>query len=147
MQFVETKLGDIKEELKVLLVDHYNELTLNKDVVKLNPIWEAYEAMEKAGRFVMYIARDDKLWGYSAWFVTPHMHYADLMVAVNDVLYLHKDQRKGSTGIKLIKFSESMLKQRGVNKIVWHIKKSNDWSSILYRMGYSDEEKIVGKIL
>ena len=65
----------------------------------------------------------------------------------NDVLFLKKEHRSGSTGIKLIKYSEQKMKELGANKIAWHVKHSNDFRPILYRMGYADEDSIVGKML
>jgi hypothetical protein len=44
-------------------------------------------------------------------------------------------------------FAEQQLKERGVDKVVWHIKFHHDFRPILHRMGYGDEEVIVGKIL
>lgn len=141
-------LFDVVDEVDGLLRQHYDELTLHKDKIKLDPMWGEYRALESAGKFVLFTARDDgKLVGYSAFFVVPHMHYADTVMALNDVLYLHADYRKGRTGIKLIQYAESVLREFGVQKLTYHIKHSLDWSPILHHMGYSDEEKIVGKML
>jgi hypothetical protein len=139
---------DCKEEMLSLLDEHYEELTLNKHVVKLNPNWSEYDRREKAGKFVYLTARDgDTLIGYSAWFVDYHIHYADLKVAMNDVIFLKKEYRQGMTGIKLIKYSEKVVRELGVNKVAWHIKESNDFRPILQRMGYAEEDIIVGKII
>ena len=93
-------------------------------------------------------ARDEgKLVGYSIFFITNHLHYKSTVYANNDLLYLHPDYRKGSLGIKFIKASEIYLKNRGVAKILWHIKFNKDFRILLHRMGYVDEEVIVGKII
>jgi hypothetical protein len=96
-----------------------------------------------------FTARDgEKLIGYSVWFLDAHIHYADALVASNDVIFVHKSYRKGSSvGTDLITYSERMLKQIGVNKALWHIKFDHDWSAILRRRGYANEDFIVGKIL
>jgi hypothetical protein len=39
------------------------------------------------------------------------------------------------------------MKEFGANKITWHVKYSNDFRPILHRMGYADEDSIVGKML
>lgn len=127
---------------------HYQELTLNKDSVKLNPMLENYQQIDRAGKLAIYTARDDgELVGYGVFFVAPHIHYSDTIVAMNDVLFLHPAHRKGSMGTRLIKFCEHQLKARGVHKIAWHIKLSLDWSPILIRLGYATEEITVAKIL
>lgn len=141
-------LFDIMNEMKILTKEHYQEITLYKDKVKLDPDWNAYKMMEDKNQFFLFTARvDGELVGYSAFFVKPHIHYKELMVASNDVLFLNKKHRTGLTGIKLIKYSEQKLKEIGVNKITWHVKYSNDFRPILHRMGYADEDVIVGKML
>ncbi|MBV8666745.1 MAG: GNAT family N-acetyltransferase [Burkholderiaceae bacterium] len=137
-------MGDCQELLKL----HYQELTRNKEVVSLNPIWEKYAALEKAGLIALFTARDDgQLVGYSAFIVQPHLHYAETLIAQNDVLFLHPDYRKGMTGIKLIKYSERELKTQGVRKIVWHAKMDTVFRKILNRLGYVEEEVMAAKLL
>lgn len=140
-------LGDVISEAEPLLQRHYQELTLNRDVVKLNPDWRRYSELEHAGAFHVFTAREvGRLIGYSAFFLSTHLHYKDLVVASNDVLYLHPDARDGMTGIRLIKISESGMKALGAAKITWHAKYSNDLQQILARLGYANEEAIMGKI-
>jgi GNAT superfamily N-acetyltransferase len=148
IKFDVEKVLETKKELEVLLDKHYEELTLNKDVVKLKPIWSLYKELEDKNQFVLFTARDNnELIGYSAFFLKSHIHYEDLIVASNDVLFLKSEYRLGTTGIKLLKYSEQKVKELGANKITWHVKASNDFRPILHRMGYFDEDVIVGKIL
>lgn len=140
------KLVDIVDEIQNLLKDHYEELTLNKERVVLKPVWKRYFDMENNGIFHAITMREQKvIIGYSGWIVQPHLHYEDIIVAQNDVLFLHKNYRQGTTGIRLLKFSENEMKKLGAHKITWHIKDSNDFSPILSRMGYSKEDTILGK--
>lgn len=141
-------LIDIKTESEILLLDHYDELTLNKHAIKLNPDWDKYFDLESKNKFHCFTARNDgELVGYSAFFVDTHIHYRDLLVATNDVLFLRHDLRLGLTGIKLLKFSEQQLKLLNVDKITWHVKFAKDFRVILHRMGYSDEDIIIGKLI
>ena len=148
MQFNRECLCDVVQEIDSLLRLHYDELTRNKDRVRLDPIWSAYASLEHLGRFFIYTARDnDKLIGYAAFFVNSHLHYADLKVAINDVLFLHPDYRLGMTGIKLLKFCESEMKALKVDKLVWHCKLETNLIPILKRMGYDTEEVSMAKFL
>jgi hypothetical protein len=141
-------LFDILPEMKELTNFHYQEITLYKDKVKLNPDWEAYKKLENNNQFFLFTARiNEELIGYSAFFLKPHIHYKDILVASNDVLFLKKEHRVGKVGLKLIKYSEQKMKELGANKITWHIKMSNDFRPILHRMGYIDEDIIVGRML
>ena len=102
------------EDIKPLLELHYQELTLNKEYIVLDPDWTKYKTLADANKLVVVTARDlDRLVGYSVFFITNHMHYQQNVFAMNDVLYLHPDYRKGSLGIKFIKASEIYLKNKG----------------------------------
>lgn len=145
--FQRETLFDLIDEVEPLLELHYRELCLNQDVVKLEPRWEKYGALEIAGAFVIYTARAaGVLVGYSAFFISPHPHYAALTVANNDVLFVRPDQR-GSVGIRLIQFSERELAKRlGKFKLTWRAKYSNNLAAILERMGYAREEVVLAKL-
>lgn len=127
----------------------YEELTHHKDVVKLNPKWDDYRALEGMGRFVVFTAResDGTLVGYNAFFVNQHIHYADLTVAVNDLFYVRDEYRHGPTAFRLIRFAEAALKRLGVRKVAYHFKHGNKLGAILNRMRYENEEGVVGKII
>lgn len=141
-------LYEVLPDIEPLLVLHYEELTLNKDRIVLNPMWERYAALEQAGALKIYTARQDgRLIGYGWFFINQHMHYAELTVAMNDVLFVHPDYRTGRTGVRLIQYCEQELsKQLQKFKLVWHAKLSNELSSILKRMGYQTEEVMMAKI-
>lgn len=144
-------LCDVINEVEPLLRLHYDELTHHKELIKLDPDWEQYAELEHAGRFHIFTARDDGgLVGYSAFFLIPrHIHYKGLVVAQNDVLYLHPDMRNGMPGIRLIKNSHNGMKALGGQKILWHCKHSNNLKQILLRLfpEYRDEESMVGGML
>jgi GNAT superfamily N-acetyltransferase len=140
--------GALLDELQPLLQAHYDELTLNKDRVKLRPKWREYYALQANDMFVALTARDGtgRLVGYNAFFVNTHMHYADLRVAVNDVFYLHPDHRRGATALRFLRFTEDYFKDR-VHKVAYHFKAANNFGPILQRIGYSAEEGVAAKLL
>jgi hypothetical protein len=145
---VEQYSEQLVEDIKPLLDEHYKEVALHKESIPLDPDWSRYKMLADKGLLFVVTARDDnKLVGYSVFFITQHMHYNSTKMASNDVLYLSPEYRKGMAGIRLIKISEIELKKLGVTKVLWHIKFHKDFRNILYRMGYLDEDAIVGKIL
>jgi hypothetical protein len=140
----EQVVPDIQELIKL----HYEEIALNKQAIPLDPDWNRYKMLSDNNMLCIITARDDsRLIGYSIFFINQHMHYNSTKVASNDVLYLLPEYRKGMAGIKLLKVSEQELKKINVTKVVWHIKFHKDFRNILYRMGYNDEDAIVGKLL
>jgi len=145
---IEPFTDEIIVELQYLIELHYAELTLHKEVVKLDPDWDKYKHLAKLGMIAFITARDDgKLIGYSLFFVSPHIHYKNNIMANNDVIFLHPAYRQGRTGIKLLYKCEEVLQAMNVDKIIWHIKFAKDFRNILYRMGYEDEDALVGKII
>lgn len=150
MTFQQESIGDLIPEVMPMLEQHYEELTLNKDVVKLDPKWDDYRALEGMGRFVVLTAREHgQLVAYNAFFLNTHMHYSDLMVAVNDVFYIHPDYRRGSLALRFLRHTEQALKSIGAQKVAYHCKRGNNFAAILRSrlLGYQDEEGVVGKII
>lgn len=162
--FQEESFHAVVEEIVPLLRDHYDELTLHKDVVQLDPDWRLYEALHRDQMLRIYTARDDDvLVGYAIFFVNYHPHYRQLLRAVNDVLFLAKDYRHGSTGLRLVAFADQALVDLGVQRIHWHLKiathgmehvgihkplgADRDLVPIFKRMGYEVEETVVGRVV
>jgi hypothetical protein len=139
---------DLIEELKPLTERHYQEVALDKQHIPLAPDWTRYTKIAELGSLLVVGARDkDKLVGYSVFYISEMMHYMTTLSASNDVVYLAPEYRTGFAGVKLIKASETALKARGVTKVIWHVKFAKDFRKILYRMGYCDEDAVVGKII
>jgi len=143
-----TNVEDIRKEMEPLLEQHYQELTLDKDVINLKPDWAAYQTLFDQGKlYALGVYYLGGLIGYSVFFLRRHIHYKDNLVADNDVLFLFKSSRQGRLGIELIRESETRLARLGVTKITWHVKKSRDFRPILVRLGYVEEDIIMGRAL
>lgn len=142
------KFADVIEEIKPLLEMHWQEIANNRDVIPLAPDYTRYEAFERAGFMTILAARSaGVLVGYSIFFVMPHPHYSTTLFAMNDILFVHPAYRGGSAGLRLIRASEVAMKERGATKISWHIKPTHDFSPMLKRAGYVQDEIIMSKIL
>ena len=141
-------VDSVKDKMAELLDLHYAELTLDKHVIKLAPNWDKYRQLNNEKKLLIVCAFElDKLVGYSVFFLDQHIQYENNIFARNDVIFLHPEYRQGMTGIKLIKYSELVLEELGVSKIIWHVKYSKDFRKILHRMGYQDEEVVVSRAL
>lgn len=133
--------------VEALIEAHWREVALYQDAIPLEPDWDRYAKADAAGKLVVVTAREaGVLIGYSVFILNEHLHYSSCLVASNDVIYLRPEKR-GIVGAKLIKRSEEILRGLGVRRMTWHIKPKNDWSSILARMDYDQEEIIMGKLL
>lgn len=146
--FSKEKVLGVADEIEPLLRQHYEEVALHQDVVPLDPDWARYVAMEEDGNLLVYTVRKEgRLVGYAVFFLVPHIHYRTTLVASNDILYLHPSCRRGTLALRFIKWVEQQAKACGAKRIMWHVKKENDWSAILHRIDYQTEEYILGKIL
>lgn len=141
-------LINIQEELELLLTDHWEDVAVNKDVIKLNPDWDAYHNLENNGSLKIFTVRvDEKLVGYFVVILRNHIHYKDHLYAFNDALFLKHEYRKGLTGAKLMKFAEKCLKEDDVSVLVVNTKRHKPFDRLLEWLGYSHVENVYSKYL
>lgn len=147
--FASERIIDVVEEIQPLLWDHYQEVALHKERIKLDPDWPKYFALEEQGSCIVFTMRDrGRLVGYAVFFVSPHIHYQACRAASNDIIYFDPEYRKGLNALRFIRFCEGCLRDYAmVTKVTWHIKPLHDWSPVLARMGYEQEEIVMGKVL
>lgn len=137
-----------RPDAQKLLEDHWEEIALNKGKIALNPDWEAYEALELSGKLKIFTARvNDRMIGYFVVLVGPNLHYKDHIFAVNDILYLDKNYRRGRTGIKLIKFAEQCLKEDGVSVLNINTKTHKPFDSLMEYLGFNLIERVYSKYI
>ena len=122
------------EKLDVMLQDHKEELCLFPDA-KLDPDWNAYKKLHEAKTLKVITARrNDEIVGYTVNFISRHFHY-NFLYGVNDIIYMHPDYR--GYGIQLIKTTERLLKDIGVEFFSLSIKPHVDFRRVVEKLGYS----------
>ena len=137
------------DNLGDLYQDHWDEIANDKQLKVLKPNRAAYERMENEGALVSLFVYDilDDIVGYSVNIVVPHIHYVDLITAHNDIIFIRKDYRLGSLGLRLIKETEKAVKLKGAQLMLWHAKENTALSKIIPRMGYNTQDIVFGKEL
>lgn len=146
MDFNHEAFTGIRRQIEPLLIDHWNEIALNKDAIKLNPDWKEYARLDMVGALRVYTAReDDVLCGYFVVIVSKSLHYKDHLFANNDIIFLSKDHRKGTTGIRLIKYAVEQLTAEGIKLININTKVHQPFDVILERQGFNLVERIYSK--
>ena len=147
----EIKLATVDEMLataQTLFDEHYEEIARNKHVMVLKPDEETYRKSEEMGTiFILSARQGDKLIGYSVNFVTNHLHYADLRIAQNDLLFISKEHRGGRIGLKLIRETENHATSLGCKLMLWHCKENTTLSALLPRIKYGEQDIIYSKEL
>lgn len=135
------------DELTPILEAHRQELQSYPDMI-LNPAWEIYKLMQDLGKTMFLVARDDGvIVGYCMYIISANMHYRDFVYAIEDVFYVVKDHRGSKIAIKLIRTSEDLLSQRGVDVITHHAKFTNNFKPFLEKLGYTANETMMMKRL
>lgn len=141
-------LATVKDEIVPLLNSHWEEIALNKDKIKLNPDWDAYDNLEQVDKLKIFTARDDnKLVGYFVVIVGVNIHYKDHLFASNDIIYLSPEHRKGFTGIRLIKFAEKCLKQDGISVLTINTKVHQPFDRLMDFLKFRKIERVYSKYL
>lgn len=141
------RLSDLWDEMRPLLELHWREVAHYQDI-ELEPDVDAYADVEAAGQMRLFTARDrGRLVGYAAFFVRPSHHYASSLQALQDVLYLHPDYRRGRAGATLIRVAETRLRAEGVQVVYHHAKRISQVGELLERLGYELVDEIYAKRL
>ena len=139
-------LDEFKVLAEPLFEEHYEEIARNKQVMVLKPDEETYRKAEEMGTiFILSARQNDVLIGYSVNFVSNHLHYADLKLAQNDLLFISKEHRGGRVGLRLIKDTENHAKSLGCKLMLWHCKPSTPLNEILPRLKYGVQDIIYSK--
>lgn len=121
-------------------ISHYPDIPLEVDTGR-------YEAAEAVGKLRVYTARiEGNLVGYAVFFVMPNGHYVSSLQAVQDVLYVAPEHRRGSVGLRLVREAERMLAAADVQVIYHHVKHAHPaLGAILSRRGYEPVETVYAK--
>ena len=117
-----------------LFEEHYEEIARNKQIMKLKPNYHLYEALNSTGWLFIYVAmQDDVCIGYSMNIMMHHLHYADLRIAQNDILFVKKEFRGGRLGLRLLKVTEDHARSEGCKLMLWHAKENTALAKLLPR--------------
>ena len=131
-----------------LLCAHREELTTNPDLIVLKPRVAAYETLEDAGKLlVLGLFDGDDLVGYSANLIDCNLHYGDLLVCQNDVLFVSPAHRQSRGGLLLIRTTEQEAKLRGAALMLWHAKPGTALEKLMPALGYRVQDIIHSKVI
>ena len=134
------------DQAQQLFAAHWDEIALNKGMMVLKPDVERYQALEASGvLFALSAHVGDRLIGYSVNFLMRHLHYADLVYAQNDLLFIDKDYRASRAGLALIRATEAHAKAKGAQMLIWHAKPGTSLEALLPRMGYGVQDIMFSK--
>jgi GNAT superfamily N-acetyltransferase len=149
-KFAVETYDQVVDDIRPLLRDHWQELATYHDV-PLDPDFDAYAAMEKAGRLRIFTVRGEgnqPLVGYAIYFVSPHHHYKMTKWAISDIILIVAEHRNLGLGHGLFDFLEDALRAEGVEVMYTMAKlKHPELSLLLELRGHEKNEVIHAKRL
>ena len=135
-----------KDDIYTLLSVHYSSAHMYNDKIPLNMDWETLSLLWEAGVYRVYgIFSDDKLIGYSAYVVQPHVHSFTHTFASNDGIFLHPDYRGSGIAEDVINYVEKELKDEGVSAILYVTTVKRPCENLMKRQGYEKQEIVYAK--
>jgi len=136
MNFARETLDQCFEDALPLFRPHYEEVSWDKGHIPLEINFKAYLQIEQLGHLVCFTARENGvLVGYTMWLVDYPLEYASTQHAIANTVYMDPAHRNGS-GIRLLQFAESELRDMGVRVLSLDVKRINDWGRIAGSLGY-----------
>lgn len=147
-EFKELTVDQLTSEPAIvdLFHSHWEEIALNKELMKLKPLLDKYYQIEGNGMLLIVGAyADGELVGYSVNFINQHLHYADLWTCMNDIVFVRQDLRKSGIGLELMQRTEQLAKARGAQMMLWHAKQNTALADLLPRMGYRVQDIVFSR--
>jgi len=132
-----------------LMIDHWEDVALNKDTIDLQPDWLRYKEMYDQGIAHVVTARTEtnKLVGYAVLLITHNAHHKQVKLAEGDGYFLQHEYRRGSAGRRLLQAVEDMAKRLGATQFYQKVKLYKDVGVLFERMGYKAIERVYVKDL
>lgn len=149
-------------EIKPLLERHWQEVARNKELIPLDPRYEAYRHADISGSLRIYTVRAEGiLIGYAVYFIHTHFHYQQNLWALSDIYWVDpyfrrsrniplwalyvpvirwffRGRNRPRVGEMLFKFAEKCLTNDGVTVMHTTSKCANPAAKyVLEKLGHS----------
>lgn len=148
---MDIRVESVTDNIRVvgdLLELHWEESAKNKAIMILKPDYEKYKQIDAIGKLLgVFGYFEGSIVGYSVNVIDTHLHYSDLIVCSNDVLFLDPVFRDTTLGLRLKKETELAAKDRGAQLMLWHAKENSPFASILAKQKYNVQDIIYSKQL
>lgn len=149
ISFQQEQFASFVKDAQPLFEQHYSELALDQDKIKLSLDLSKYEKAERDGYLFVFTARDaGELFGYYTAGLLPHLHYANAgTMASTDMYWIHPDYRRGMLGAKFLMAIENALREKGITKIYISCKAHHDLTKLFQALGYHLSDYMFTKLL
>lgn len=129
------------EEFRYMACLHNEEVNLFG--LQLGYSEKYYKELFDANSYCLFQVRyDDKLVGYSGFFIYSPPQHLQALHAKQDILYLTPEIRGQGIGTKFIEYSDVCFKEMGCTHVLQCVPNKSDWGLLLERIGYHKLESI-----
>lgn len=144
------RFSRIFREIAPLTRVNWDESGMLTDRLDFDPDWDRYLEFERAGILHILTARKSgKLIGYVVALLHPHIEHASVPCATIKTVWLAKEERSGTLGIRLLKQAFRGLENSGARIFMVADKghKNGALGRILRGMGFAKDETIYAKVI
>ena len=129
------------KDCQELWQEYYAEVSVDHKNLELSMDVDKYKTMEEAGILKIITARvEGKLVGFFMGMLTTHLHYKDSLCGFQDLLFLSKEYRKGSNGIKLVAVAEQEFKKQGAQYLFFASHPNRNSGKLLSYLGFAPND-------
>ena len=133
---------ELHSELECLMSANLLEISGSRASIDV----DCYLKMAELGRFVMYVARANGVSvGYCGMIMIDNPKEKDFVDAQQDVLYVDPDYRKTGCGLRLIRYVDGDLKEKGVREIRRTSIVGHSVCDLYKHLGYGESEVVFSK--
>ena len=127
---------------------YYDELCLRPDLTELSPDLVRYKELERMGLLQTLGAFEgEEMIGQSVIIYSTPMHYSTTPVALSDSLFILKEHRNGSAGVRLIRRTEEEARKRGSKLLILHGKEGTTFVELVKKMKYWVQDILLAREL
>lgn len=148
IELIEINASDWLEQAESLMLEHWSEVAEATGVPK--PVMDAeyLASMEVDGMlFTVGAFVGEGLVGYSMNSIGRTINFDNLIIMENQGIFIKKQYRGSLSGIRLIKESERIGKERGATRAKWHTYQNTRASALFDSLGYKSFDIIYTKEL
>jgi hypothetical protein len=134
--------------VKGLIDRQYEELVVDKDVLKLDINVDIYKELETLGITEFHVIKDNGIpIGFQCWLISKHLFYKSSLIATAQSLYIAPEYRKGLFAFKFLKWTIDEIKKHKPQQITMPVTSTIDHGALLERLGAVYFEKHYSIIL
>jgi len=140
-------LDDVRE-MSLLWAGHWQEAGVDPKRYAFKPSVRTYLRLLRDEKLHLVLARcEERIVGYFVGLIAHHLHAGSTLACHADHFYLEPTARRGLEGLRLVRFAEQSLRDRGVKVVMAGVPKRGEVWRLMKWMGWDEHEVVYAKHL